>query len=373
MPRRGQRIRVLTGVYKDGAAFSICLKHDGKQLEERWPLNTTLDTLSKRRRAWRTELTHPATQDRTLADDIAEFLTTLPAKTPRYRNAQNDLGHWVTAGFGDQPRSAITALAIRGQLAAWEAARVSASSRNHRRQELSNVFTALGGRSGANPVRDVPRAAERRDEPRGVTPALVAAILAHVPDTMRRKKGPAVVSLTKLRLRVIATTGLPHAQLRRLQPRDFNARAKTIFIRPRRKGAGTAAKTLPLTSAGVAALTAFFRQHAHGSFSSSSMHHTFRIAVTKARDAWAATHRGPWPAPDNLRPYDLRHAFLTEAYRRTKDLRAVAELGLHADLKTTQRYAEAAVSETARSAVNAMEDGTKDGTVKKRARKQRAA
>lgn len=44
--------------------------------------------------------------------------------------------------------------------------------------------------------------------------------------------------------------------------------------------------------------------------------------------------------------------FLTYAYERTRDLRAVAELGLHADLKTTQRYTEASVTETARKAVS---------------------
>lgn len=53
---------------------------------------------------------------------------------------------------------------------------------------------------------------------------------------------------------------------------------------------------------------------------------------------------------------DLQHSFLTGAYRRRRDLRAVAELALHSDLRTTQRYAEAAVSETARKAIEQMDE-----------------
>jgi integrase len=45
------------------------------------------------------------------------------------------------------------------------------------------------------------------------------------------------------------------------------------------------------------------------------------------------------------RPYDLRHSFLTEAYRVSRDIRATQELALHTDVRMTRRYTLGAVDE----------------------------
>lgn len=330
------------GIFQDDLGFSMVAKIGGEQREKRLKTQPT----QARRRAWIEELTEklPGSTKGTLAADIAEYLTGLPAKSRRKADARDTLQHWQDL-FGDRRRQDITSADIRAALARWQSEGRAASTLNHRRQELSNVYRAMNGRAGANPVHDVARTQERRDEPRGIPPAIVRLILDEVPP-----------GKTKLRLEVLAATGLPHVQIGRLQARDFNRPARTLYVRPRRKGDGVPGVTLPLTKAGAKAVAALIRGKALGLFSNSSMHRIFGEAVTAARKKWQKANRGKhWPAPDDLRPYDLRHAFITEAYRVTRDLRAVAELALHSDLRTTQRYAEAAVSETARKAIDQMD------------------
>ena len=349
MSPRGRRVRLDTGIWQDDIGFSITAKIGGEQREKRAKVQPT----QAQRQAWIEELTEklPTATTGTLAGDIIDYLTTLPAKSQRKEGARDNLQPWRDL-FGERKRKDITSMDIRAALSRWatepQAGRprpCQPSTLNHRRQELSNVYTALNGRAGANPVRDVPRLRERRNEPRGIPPAIVRLILDELPP-----------GKTKLRLEVIAATGLPHIQVGRLQARDFSKDKRTLFVSPRRKGDGHPGVTLPLTKDATKALTAFFRGKAEGKFSNSSVWKIFGHAVEAARKKWKKANRGkPWPAPENLRPYDLRHSYLTEAYRVTRDLRAVAELALHSDLRTTQRYAEAAVSETARRAIDQMD------------------
>jgi integrase len=340
--RRGRRVRLDTGIYQDNIGFSIVAKIGGEQREKRLDAQPT----QAKRQAWIEELTEklPTATAGTLAGDFDDYLKTLPAKSRRKADARDSLAPWRDL-IGHRSRKTVTSMDLRAILSTWRGEGSAASTLNHRRQELSNVYTALNGKAGANPVRDVPRVPERRDEPRGIPPAIVRLILAELPP-----------GKTRLRLAVIAATGLPHIQVGRLHARDFHKAQRTLYVRPRRKGDGVPGVTLPLTKEATAALAAMFRGKAQGKFSNSSMWKLFGHAVEAARKKWQkANRRKAWPAPEGLRPYDLRHAFLTEAYRRTRDLRAVAELALHSDLRTTQRYAEAAVSETARRAIDQMD------------------
>jgi site-specific recombinase XerC len=159
-------------------------------------------------------------------------------------------------------------------------------------------------------------------------------------------------------LKVLARTGLPQAQIAALQPHHLDLEAREITVTPRHKGRGVAARTLPITHKAVRAFKEFQREKAFGTFSRHSMWRMFQQAVEAAKASW----KGRWPAAERLRPYDLRHAFATELYKRTRDLRATAELLLHADMTMTARYAEAAVSHTAQAARDAMDSATRSAT-----------
>lgn len=346
---RGKRLPVfdaqgkkLIGLYRDSIGISIVAKVNGEQFEKRAKPTADVERLARHRATWIGELQAHGGRVKagSLEAAITQHLSTLPSNSTRRHNAEWNLEPW-RALFGEHALKSITATMISRTLATWHADGYAASTINHRRQELSNVFATINGKSGLNPVRDTARLPEVYDEPRGFPQVIVRLILKQMPD------GP-----HKRRLRVLATTGLPPAQIVRLQRHDFNASAKTLFVRPRRKGAGVKGKTLPLTDRAVSALRDYFEANITG-WSQVRTREVFKAAVDAAQLVWADCRPDePWPAPPDLVVYDLRHAFLSYAYARTRDLRAVAELGLHADLKTTQRYAEAAVTETARAAVD---------------------
>jgi integrase len=343
MGKRGKRVRRATGIYQDVYGFAVVAVVGGVQHERRFPPDASLGALRVWREQWRIQLQHAAPERLvgSLAADVAAYLATLPEK-PKAAEGRL-LKHWVDA-HGMEPRQALTAIQLRQTLAQWQDKGAAASTLNHRRQALKNLYTALDGKWSHSPVHEVPRAIEPQAEARGVPIAVVNLILEQMRPTA-----------TKARLLVMATTGLPQAQIARLQPRDVDLRRQTVFVTPRRKGKGVPGRTLPISKAAVDAFKQFKTYQAWGTFSRDSVNASFQRAVLKAKKHWQAKVKTRWPAPDRLRPYDLRHAFLTEVYRRTGDLQAVAELALHADLRMTARYTRGAVSETAQRAVKALD------------------
>lgn len=352
----------VVGIYRDGTGVRVVAKVNGRQYEKRAP-DGDVNRLVQNRAVWIAELRARGSSAKgSLSAAVGQHLSTLPANSTRRNNAEWNLEPWkgrklkdlqliqeknriepIPDTLGDLPLKKITTVLISGILAKWRAEGYAASTINHRRQELSNLFVTVNGRSGANPVRDTARIPEVYDEPRGFPQVIVRLILKQMP------LGP-----HKRRLRVLATTGLPPAQIVRLQRHDFDAKAGTLFVRPRRKGAGVKGKTLPLTARAITALRDYFATPIKG-WSQVRTREVFKAAVDAARATWNKCRPDePWPAPRDLVVYDLRHAFLTYAYKTTRDLAAVAELGLHADMKTTKRYAEAAVTETARKAIDQM-------------------
>lgn len=134
----------------------------------------------------------------------------------------------------------------------------------------------------------------------------------------------------------------------------------------RHKGRGTRARAVPLLPDAVRWLRRWLAlgAAARGPFSASSLRKSFRIAVQRARARWdaaearaAAYHRRPvrpWPVHADVRPYDVRHSFAVRVILETRDVFAARELMLHADIKTTLQYLDAAVSPSAAAAVREM-------------------
>lgn len=345
MPRKWRKKR-FTNIYEDNHGFEILLTRKGREKRKRYNRkdypNPSLGFLKNERERFIKALTEAAakTAPGTLRADAAAYLKTLPA-TRMTQVREAELKAWVTA-WGDWRRDQLTPQIVRGQLSQWQTEGRAPSTLNHRRQALRSLYKALDGPSAPTPCDDVKKAVERR-EVRAVPRVAVLAILRRVQPNK-----------TGARIKVIARTGFPHATIARIKPSDVDLKARTIHVTPRRKGAGTAARTIPLTHAAVRAFRLMARAEAWGPFSTSSLHKAFRLAVTKAIEKWPK-EKGPWPAQPDIRPYDLRHAFGTELYRRTRDLRATAELLLHADMTMAARYAEAAVSATASAARDAMD------------------
>lgn len=335
MPRT-RRTRLLPHIYADNHGYEIIVSRQGRTFRARYPRTKTIGWLRDecQRQIEKLERKAPRGGVGRLAGDVALYLRTLPDGRPK-KDREQWLAAWLPT-LGELARDQITRQMVRETMAGW--GDIGASTRNHRRHALKALYTALDGDDASTPADHIKRAPERR-EIRTVPYPVVVAIT--------RQMG---VSKSAARIKVLARTGLPHAQIGRLKAEDVDLEARTLHVTPRRKGAGTRARTLPITHAACRAFKQFARLDAWGSFSSQSLYKTFQLAVTKAKAAW----QGRWPC-GHIRPFDLRHAYLTEVYRRTKDLRATAELAMHADMTMTARYAEAAVTATASAARDAMD------------------
>lgn len=348
MPRKKRRRITINGVlqkniYQDNHGYEIIVTRNGIPDRKRFDRDTSPQALKAARETMIGDLAIKAAQRQpgTLAGDIPVYLATLPRGRARDDRAY-ELKPWLTP-FGALHRTEITGQMVREQLAAWHGDNIKASTLNHRRQALRSLYKTLDGPDAPTPCDHVKKYTERH-QVRDIPLVCVLAILRRVPNT---KFGA--------RIKVIARTGFPHAQVKRIQPDDLHLASRTIDVKPRRKGKGVAAKRLPLTVAAARAFRLFDRLNAYGSFSNSALHKVFTHAVTAAKEHWPTDTKGPWPGAQKIRPYDLRHAFLTEVYRRTKDLRATAELGMHSTVVMTARYAEAAVTDTASAARDAMD------------------
>lgn len=198
------------------------------------------------------------------------------------------------------------------------------------------------------------------EDPRGFDPAIAELIFNHMPDQGRAGAGQIRpgISHTKLRLRVMVLTGWHQIELMRFKPEDFRElRKRRVWVTGRKKGKGTAPGWHPVTRAARQAIRAALAADVLGKpFSVRAMATSWNIAVQHAKAAWqAATPKKPWPLPDNIRPYDLRHTYGTAVYRTTGDIRAAQKLLRNKTISVTMRYTLAAVDDLAQAASNALD------------------
>jgi integrase len=105
---------------------------------------------------------------------------------------------------------------------------------------------------------------------------------------LRHQKRSAV-SKTKARLRLMAYSGLPPAQIMRLQPEQIDWNGSSVLVHGRRKGKGSRPARLPLIPAALDALRAFVAADAWGTFSMSSVRASWWRAVRTMIDRLALT------------------------------------------------------------------------------------
>lgn len=335
---RGKRTRLATGIYEDAHGIALVVsvhgearefRHDDKKVPySHYPRHTLIDTRKKVQARERLKEDRVRAKTDTFAHDVEVYLKTI-AK-PRYRsNAFGYLKHWI-AVFGERHRNTITDVEIKTAFARIDK---SASTLNHLRRELFQLYKTLNGREGYNPVHTLRAPLRRYQDARALSYDTIDAIFTAMPHTRQ-----------KARLQVMAYTGLPQSLIAKLRPTDLHLEQRMVYVRPRRKGAGVEGREIPLSDKGIAALTTFQALNAFGSFQNRQLVNAWKAAVAKAGVT----------LPAGTRPYDLRHSFLTEVYRQTGDLKAVSELGMHATLEQTARYAQGALSERATKAITAV-------------------
>jgi integrase len=338
------------GIYRHGQSWRVVVSQGRGRppLRRSFPLETPLSELV----AWRQDQQAEHRVQRKRRATIGTFAYDakqryLPAVTglTTYATRETDIARWI-ALFGRRYRDTITSAEICAYRDQWarEPRGVdrdgqplppyAASTINHWLRALSNVWTVLDGPRAPNPVRDVAELPEPDALPRALSYDTIERILTAMPDRGRPVKGQKrpTVSLAKLRLRVLAYTGLTYRQLARLQPAHVDLRHGTMLVTRREKGKGAKPRRLPLLPQAVEAFKALQAARAWGPFDGNSVRRAFLRAAKRAN-------------VKGIRPYDLRHSLGTLIFRATGSREAVKEFLQHESIETTARYTLAAVDQ----------------------------
>lgn len=347
MSPRGPRKRIARGVYEDRAGIEARVQVRGLKQQARFP-----KTAKGRQdaRAWQDRARAALRRKAKAApagpfvEDVRRYLAAVTSM-PTFTERQLHLEDWCAA-FGARRRDSLSSSEIRAQLETWRTLHDwSASALNHRRTALQHLFTVLDGKSGENPVRDVPRFREPEALPRGLPWPTIRAILRAMPP-----------SADRLRCALMAWTGLPHSTLARVTSADVDCRHRTLARPGRKKGAGTRAQLVPLTRRAVWYFRLMDHAGAWGAFDRWHMRREFRAGCRRVERE--AAERGDVLDLSGVRVYDLRHSFGSLVYQQTHDLQATAVLMGHASLTTTRRYTLSAVPAALTAAIAKVEAKT---------------
>ena len=343
MARRGRRVRLARGIYRDKSGTSVVLWVGGQRHERRFPSSWSVHELRRAAEQHRRQLVDELAETvrGSLGALVETYLDGVPAG-PARRDRSALLTPWLEALGHDVALPRVTARALQTAADNWRAAGCSANRINKRISALRIAWRRAGPAGGRSPADQVTRYTEPLPETRGIPMTLVQRILDAVVDDAPHKRGtPAPPSRSKARLRVLAWTGQPPARVMAIERKDvrWDTDPPLLYVRPRRKGSGSADAWLPLLPQAAAALRDFFAAGATGRFEASALGRTLTRAVRVVQrelrtegDAEAAARL------DGFRTYDLRHSFLTALAELTHDPYVVAEYAGHANLQTTRRY-----------------------------------
>ncbi len=323
MPRRLKNIRPWKG------GWQAYTEIHGKTRSRSFPLSTPVDEMRRWIKQQRDTQTTPKATHGSFGADIIEYLTRVIALVTYAQRAKH-LALWVHELGADRPRRTITTADIDRVIQRWLLAGLAPGTVRKRRMVLLSMFNTLDGREAPNPVRGSVSPREPKPEARGLAYDVIQRLLDAMP-----------ASIGKLRIAVLAWTGLPPGMLGKVQPEDLHLAQQTLRVRPRRKGAGVEARTLQLLPQAVDAFRAFDQAHAYGPYSIPSLNQVFVRACRRTR-----------PIVVGASLYDLRHSFGTMLYRVTKDLATVSRFLLHANVAMSQRYAAGALQDVDRAAAD---------------------
>jgi integrase len=274
------------------------------------------------------------------AAKVATYLAQNQSKAA-INQATAHLELWLQALGRDRAPLSITKDEINRQIDEWLLTLQPGTVRK-RRMWLRQFFVFLTGVDGG-PCQKATNPKEPKAGARGIDYLVIEKALASMPATRSAKRGTVgPQSLALVRARVMVYTGLPPKLLMAVVPDDLDFVAGRLYVHGRQKGEGVEERVLPLTPEALTAFKAFHAAAGYGRFSVSSM----------GRSVKAAFRRVGYTR--HVRLYDLRHSYLTQVYRITRDTATVARLGMHAEgSPITARYTKGANQDVDEAAVAA--------------------
>lgn len=331
--------RVERGIYRGANDhWRIYVRVAGRLVSRRFPPAWTLTRVRRARQDLAVKLRDAAERreapDRpdpgTFAQDAALYLKTVRSM-PTFKGRSHDIALWVEV-FGPRRRETIRSIEIDAVLERWLADGYAGSTVKGRRTALMHLWSRLDGKGAPNPVKSSLRPREAEVEARDLPYSMIRLLLRLVP----------VTSKTRARLEVMAFTGLAPRQVAHIERTDIDLDKAVLWVRARKKGRGAKGFAKPLTDDGILALRRFAALEAFGPYSASSAYKTFQRAA-----------RGKL-ALGGLKPYDLRHSYITQLYDASGDIAATQAVAGHRSVTTTMRYAMRAVDTRATLAAAAL-------------------
>lgn len=384
----------------------------GRMRSKSFPLNAPEAELEAWRKTERAKYTEPEDVDGSIAADIPTYRKLVHAM-PTIEQRITDLERWAGVLGRDRHRSTVTDLEVTAAMQNELAAGLAPATVRKRRTALLSFYTTMNGKTGFNPVRGTPIPKGAKPEALGLDYESIERALAAMPvDRIvgpkprpvgrrphpcpaplagglgrcgasctnrycsgackfrawywrsrtpedarpgdRLEAGPILatstprlvrLNLAPIRARVLAYTGIPPGMLMKVEPEDLRLTGPrpTVRIRARRK-TGVEARTLPIVGPeALAAWRAFHEAGAYGEFATGALNVSFKRG-------W---HNAGLPPGAYL--YRLRHSFLSELYRVTRDDATVGRFGMHVEgSRVTRRYHQAAHADVNRAAAKAM-------------------
>lgn len=354
--------RLGAGIYEDEAGISaqvaIGTRPNLLREQTRFDRGTDLTIIRAWQRSARAALQKMASagvvRRGTLDADMLEYLKTADISEGNRKRRAQQLTWWCDQKgddgrrLGSRHRYTLKApelLRVLKTLTRKDGSTAATNSTfNQYRMALGHLWKVLDGAGAPNPMRDIASRPGADALPRGIDYQIVRLILRHAPSRFGIQSAKTVA-----RLYVFAYTGLTPAQIKLLQPGDFDLDGPnpSILSRGRRKGKGAPPRRKPLLAEGVLAMRMFVAVDAFtrdeegrlgfGTFSTSSMRKTF----LRARNRAEAELRKVDPTVDlsSVRLYDLRHSFGGLIYDSTGGDQVATQKWLdHRHLRTTDRY-----------------------------------
>jgi integrase len=325
MPRRGKRLRLAKGIYRDktgiAATVAIGTGPAKQQREKRYPHGTPLKDIKQ----WQLDTAAALREDvgvakrGTLKADAKRYLR-LATYLQNWSGVRSEVRAW-TALYGSLHRAQITPAHVLEARVKWLAEGYAPKTVNDRVGRLRRLYRTLD----ATPQRKKPPTPCDTVEDLYVVEApSVAPNVATIVTVLRNleageRKGTLRDAKTRARFLVKATTGKRPSEVMRAEPTDVDLEARTWRLRNGKGGWGPG---IYLNDEMVAAWRLFIAADAWGPYNTGSYGRVLRTAG--------------WPA--GLRPYNLRHAVGQAMQAAGVELPDIQAHYGHKHISTTRRH-----------------------------------
>ncbi len=316
MPRKkSQPKRLAVGIYRDAygirATVKVGSRDSNRSRWKRFPSDTPIREIKGWQQATRVELTRAQHRPTvaapgTLEADARRYLAQV-RHLASYKSRVCEVDAW-TALYGRLRRVQVTAEHVRKARAAWVAEGYKPKTINNRVQTLRHLYRILDGKHSPTPADEVDPLVVP-----SLTPTLVPA------EVFRTVAANLTDPKTCARFKVIASTGVRPAELKRTEPGDIDVDRRVWAVRTAKGGAP---RVFWLNDDMIAAWQAFIQANAWGHFDSSDY----------AKRLYAAG----WPK--HVRPYQARHSVALELGERGIDIGDVQGWLGHKNVTTTRKF-----------------------------------